>query len=64
MKRLFLIPFLATAVLAQGTLSLSNSGTPPTAGYAPGQTVTLNVTKAGNAGTTAFQFDISTSAAH
>jgi len=47
---------------AQGTLSLSNAGTAPAAGYAPGATVTLNITKTGNS-PTGIQFDLSIPAA-
>jgi hypothetical protein len=43
---------------AQGTLTLSNTATPPPAGYTPGATIPLNITKTGNS-PTGIQFDLS-----
>lgn len=57
MNRLILFA-LAVSTFAQGTLSLSNAGTVPPGGYAPGATVILDVTKTGNPTATGLQFDL------
>jgi hypothetical protein len=59
MKQILPVLLLASlGALAQGTLTLSNSATPPAAGYAPGSTVSLNIMKTGNS-PTGIQYDLS-----
>jgi hypothetical protein len=57
-KTLLTLLLTCLSVFAQGTLTLSGSGTPPPAGYAPGATVSLNIAKTGNS-PTGIQFDLS-----
>lgn len=58
MKNIALAFLLFTAAAWSQTLSFSNAGSPPTAGYAPGSVVTLNITKSGNPTDAAIQFNL------
>lgn len=61
LKSVAILFFISVAAFAQN-LSIANQNTPPSGGYAPGATVPLAISKSGNPGAAALQFDLAISA--